>query len=284
MADTQFVLAGTENLPLITFAIFTFNQETFVREAVASALNQTYTPLEIIISDDCSSDRTFSIIEECIAGYSGPHIVRLNKNFKNLGLIRHVEQTTIAASGEIIVAAAGDDISLPNRVARIAKEFSRDFSCKYVHSAAIRMDHLSETYEKLESPGLHFFSTAACAAAAPCLALGATAAWSRTLVSAFPTMMREVWAEDLILGFRALLCGTTSYIDEPLVFYRSDSGITAKPTSRYLRQSRNLSIRLQRLCDAFSQRKFLLSLRLVMLSADSTIKVLVAWAFGKSTI
>lgn len=283
MEDSEFEPPAPEDRPLVSLVLFTFNQETFVREAVTSALNQTYSPLEIIISDDCSSDRTFSIIEECVAGYSGPHTVRLNKNLTNIGLIRHVEQCTLAARGVIIIAAAGDDISLPNRVARIANEFGRDRECMYVHSAAIRMDRLSTTHEKLESPGLHFFASAARAASAPCLALGATAAWRRTLVSAFPKMTRDVWAEDLILGFRALLCGTTSYINEPLVLYRSDSGITAKSTSSYLRQSRNLAIRWQRLRDALSQRQFLLSLRLATWTTGSAIKVLAARAGGKTT-
>ena len=48
--------------PLVTFALFTYNQERYVREAVEGVLAQTYEPLEIIISDDCSTDMTFSII------------------------------------------------------------------------------------------------------------------------------------------------------------------------------------------------------------------------------
>lgn len=39
-----------ETRPLVTLGLFTFNQEAFVREAVASALNQMYSPLEIVIS------------------------------------------------------------------------------------------------------------------------------------------------------------------------------------------------------------------------------------------
>ena len=42
--------------PLVTFALFAYNQEKYIREAVEGAFAQTYAPLEIILSDDCSTD------------------------------------------------------------------------------------------------------------------------------------------------------------------------------------------------------------------------------------
>ncbi len=50
--------------PLVTFMLRTYNHERFIREAVRSALTQTYSPLQVVISDDCSQDRTFEIIQE----------------------------------------------------------------------------------------------------------------------------------------------------------------------------------------------------------------------------
>ena len=45
-------------LPLLTFALFSYNQENYIRQAVEGALAQDYPRLEIIISDDCSQDET----------------------------------------------------------------------------------------------------------------------------------------------------------------------------------------------------------------------------------
>ena len=42
----------------MTFVLLAYNQEKYIREAVDGALAQTYHPLKIILSDDCSSDRT----------------------------------------------------------------------------------------------------------------------------------------------------------------------------------------------------------------------------------
>jgi glycosyltransferase involved in cell wall biosynthesis len=44
--------------PLISFMLFAYNQEHYIRRAVEAAMAQTYSPLEIILSDDASSDGT----------------------------------------------------------------------------------------------------------------------------------------------------------------------------------------------------------------------------------
>lgn len=109
--------------PLVTFALFTYNQEKFIREAVEGAFAQTYEPLEIILSDDCSTDRTFEIMQEMAAAYRGPHQVKAVQTPKNLGVAPHVLLRGREAAGDIIVMAAGDDISKPNRVAEHIGEY-----------------------------------------------------------------------------------------------------------------------------------------------------------------
>ncbi len=102
--------------PLLTFALCSYNQERFIREAVEAALAQSYSPLQIILSDDCSTDRTFDIMQQLAAGYHGPHQLLLNRNPVNFGLGKHLNRVVELVRGEFMVVAAGDDISLPNRV------------------------------------------------------------------------------------------------------------------------------------------------------------------------
>jgi glycosyltransferase involved in cell wall biosynthesis len=102
--------------PLVTFALFAYNQEEYIQQAVEGAFAQTYTPLEIILSDDSSSDRTYEIIQGMAAAYTGPHTIHLRQSEVNKGLANHVNAVSNLAEGEIIVLAAGDDISLPTRV------------------------------------------------------------------------------------------------------------------------------------------------------------------------
>jgi glycosyltransferase involved in cell wall biosynthesis len=108
---------------LVTFTVFAFNQEKLIREAVESAFAQTYEPLEIVLSDDCSVDRTFEIMCEMAAAYEGPHTVRVVQNLKNLGVLEHAIVRGKDAAGEIVVVAAGDDISEPERTAKLVAAF-----------------------------------------------------------------------------------------------------------------------------------------------------------------
>ena len=102
--------------PLVSYLLFTYKQEKFIKETVEAALEQTYSPLEIIISDDCSSDKTFKIIEEVVRSYKGPHQVITNRNEINLGIGAHVFSVLKRAKGEYMVLVGGDDISSPDHV------------------------------------------------------------------------------------------------------------------------------------------------------------------------
>lgn len=101
--------------PAVTLGLVAYNQENYIRAAIEGAFSQRFSPLEIILSDDCSTDRTFAIMEEMAASYSGPHKVRLRREPANVGTVQHVINVARAAQGDLMVLAAGDDISYPDR-------------------------------------------------------------------------------------------------------------------------------------------------------------------------
>src|SRR5688572_9969862 len=97
--------------PLLSYVLLTFNQDQYVQAALSSALAQTYQPMEIIISDDYSTDQTYPIICSLVSNYQGPHRIRVRKNDKNLGIGEHLNAVMQIASGKLIIMAAGDDVS-----------------------------------------------------------------------------------------------------------------------------------------------------------------------------
>ena len=57
----------------VSVCVVTYNQEKYIEDACKAALAQTYSPLEIIFSDDASPDKTFDIILENVKNYNGIH-------------------------------------------------------------------------------------------------------------------------------------------------------------------------------------------------------------------
>src|SRR4051812_37908507 len=105
---------STETRPLVSYIVVSFNQERFIREGVESALAQTYSPLQIIISDDASTDNTYAIIQSIHNSYSGRHQVSIRRNPANLGIGPHINELVKLCKGSLVVISAGDDISLPH--------------------------------------------------------------------------------------------------------------------------------------------------------------------------
>ena len=112
-----------DDKPLITLAVFTYNQEQFVAEAFYAAIAQKYEPLEIIFSDDCSTDGTYEKLEDLVSSYKGNHKVSARKTSKNIGVFAHVVEVGKLAHGDLVVLAAGDDISKPDRVTALVNSW-----------------------------------------------------------------------------------------------------------------------------------------------------------------
>jgi glycosyltransferase involved in cell wall biosynthesis len=88
-----------------------YNGEKYLREAIDSILNQTFTDFEFLIVDDGSTDNSVEIINS----YQNSRI-NLVKNDKNEGLVYTLNRGLSLAKGEYIARMDCDDISLPERL------------------------------------------------------------------------------------------------------------------------------------------------------------------------
>jgi len=206
--------------PLITFALFAFNQEQFICEAVDGAFAQTYSPLEIILSDDCSTDRTYKIMERMATDYRGPHTIILNRNEQNLNAARHINRVMELSHGELIVVAAGDDVSLPTRTEKLVNLWlSKGKVPDSLHSSTMR---ISPNGQEL---GIYKANKSKCARPQDFITLGAvivgcTHAWTKRIFELYGGLQPNLKNEDSPIGFRASLRGGVEFIDLPLVKYR----------------------------------------------------------------
>lgn len=215
--------ASAPGRPLVTFALLAYNQEDYVREAVAGALAQEYQPLEIILSDDCSGDRTFAIMCEMAAAYDGPHKVTVRQSEINLGISAHLAAITKASTGALIVVAAGDDVSLPARTGEAAEEWLKQGKPTCVlHS---RLAQFVDGTPDMRPIPLRFdvaaqFDLAWYLRNRDIPFMAPTAAYSRDLFDRFPSLPGGTNIEDGPLAIRVLLIGRVITIDKCLVHQR----------------------------------------------------------------
>ncbi len=99
--------------PKVSVIITSYNVEGYIERAIASALNQTDITVEVIVVDDCSTDNTWQVIckntdsrvkHQRLETNSGPSVAR------NVAIAQ--------ATGEWLAILDGDDVFLPNRLAR----------------------------------------------------------------------------------------------------------------------------------------------------------------------
>lgn len=197
------------------------NQQATVGAAIAGALAQTYQPLEIVVSDDASTDDTWRAIESAVAGYRGPHRLVLNRNPVNLGIGAHLNRMVGLSHGELLFVAAGDDISLPQRCARVVGAWlAADRRPDLIASQLIDLDDHGRAHGAIVPTDLSTYRDAADWLARPPHVVGAAQAWTRRVFDRFGPLPAGTVAEDLLMVFRAIVGGGAVTLPEPLVQYR----------------------------------------------------------------
>lgn len=221
--------------PKVSLILFCYNQEEFIKESLTSCLSQDYQNLEIVISDDASSDNTVSIIKKTLESYNGPRKILLNENKKNLGIGKHFSYIMDnLVNGELVVICAGDDISEPNRTSRIVQEYTANnkpsliahnlveinetgkeiIDFRTIQYALQKNDQINNnTYSILEYLKFH----------QPIPFIGAAIAYKLSTYKKFSTPSTLPDYEDHLMYFRALLDNGVHYFNEKLVRYRKHS-------------------------------------------------------------
>ena len=224
------------DIPKVSFCIISYNQERYIKEAIESAFMQEYDNLEIIISDDASSDSTPIIIKEMVENYSGPHEVVYNINENNLGIREHCNKLLYSlAKGDIILLAGGDDVSMPDRTAKYVQIFMKfpevmSVSCKSMETDEnMRPLNGAEEYDCTYSVlNVHDYIRFADFVLFP----GDSRGIRREVIDAFPKLEYPS-AEDIYLFFRSLLLGSVYYLREPLVKRRNHNSNFSKVRTKH---------------------------------------------------
>lgn len=99
--------------PLVTIGITAFDAENTIERAIQSALDQSWRPIEIVVVDDCSIDRTLELLARLAASHSA---LRVFRNPTNAGVAASRNRILAEARGEFVAFFDDDDESLPDRI------------------------------------------------------------------------------------------------------------------------------------------------------------------------
>ena len=211
--------------PLVSFCLKSYNQRQYILAALEGALAQTYRPLEIVISDDGSTDGSWEAIQEKVAAFrataSGEVLARLsfvlNRNETNLGNLGNWERICELAHGALLVKADGDDVSLPERTERIVSAWRTDGArAQAVCHSGWQIGPRGESYGRLRRVTADW-------------PMGAAMAYSPEVFRRFgkaPALFGHRM-DDVVCTRRAQMLGTVLEIPDRLVLYRLGVGVSS---------------------------------------------------------
>lgn len=235
--------------PLVSVILPVFNGEQFLPAAIESLLSQTHENIEILISDNCSTDSTQSIVERFLLQ---DQRIKFSRNETNLGPIANHNRCLAMASGEYIELFGHDDILNPNCIERLVNCLEASPSAVFATSATDFIDEngaVTTTNRPYENSGIYSGD----GFIRDCLKTFSDPIVSPILFKSefrnrgFSSAFNVAW--DLDFWFFMLEQGDLAYVDDVLMQYRKHSG------SYYATSMSKLSFATDwlRLCEKYSQ-------------------------------
>lgn len=217
--------------PLISIALATYNGESFLAQQMDSLLAQDYPNLEIVISDDCSTDGTWEILQNYAAQ---DNRIRLLPRDINRGYVNNFIRTFHACKGSLISPSDQDDIWYPNKTRRLFESIGHA-SLVYCDNRFINEDgaplgrNLSDTIRMISGTDQRnlLMSTSIC---------GHAMLFKKNLLAVTPKLNAAPYI-DWMIAFLAAKENGINYLDEVLVDWRKHSN----STSAHVNQSNNIA-------------------------------------------
>jgi hypothetical protein len=225
-ADTFVEITPGLAEPKLSILMPLYEQAAFVREALDSVLTQRNIVAEILISDDASTDTTFSdaceLLGERCSPDTTPHRIKVRRGTRRLWR-DHLPLLVEAASCDIVMQAHGDDVSHPERASIVCSVLDSDPGITMVASEAQTIDTSGQPMD-----AAHPFDpcrvevgrfTVATLIDGHRYMIGFSQAWKKSALQPFArldTAYAPV-AHDRTLALRAAMTGEVLLIRAPLV-------------------------------------------------------------------
>ncbi len=104
--------------PLVTIIALNYNQEKYLIETLNSIASQEYDNIELIITDDCSIDKSVNLVREWLKLEKRKLSTKLVLNTTNIGICATLNKALNESNGEYISIVACDDIITKNKISK----------------------------------------------------------------------------------------------------------------------------------------------------------------------
>jgi len=143
-------MVENNNEPLVSIVVVTYNSSKFVLETLESAKNQTYKNVELIITDDCSTDNTVIICKSWVNENRYCFVdCKVLESTQNTGIASNNNRGLNAAKGEWIKFIAGDDILLENCIEDFIEFAKNTPGCKIIFGKSMKL--FQDSHSLIES-------------------------------------------------------------------------------------------------------------------------------------
>jgi len=113
-----------QEMPMVSVVTVTYNSAKYIRQAIESILNSSFTNFELIVGDDCSTDNTWDIIKE----FKDSRIVAY-RNENNLKEYPNRNKAIQRAKGKYLIFIDGDDMIYPHGLEFMVKMLVANSDC-----------------------------------------------------------------------------------------------------------------------------------------------------------
>lgn len=135
--------------PSVSVVIPCFNYGHFLPDAVMSVVRQRDVAVEVIVVDDCSTDRSLVVAHDLAR--SDDRVTVLHHE-RNLGLIATINDGIAAAGGDLLVVLSADDALAPDALVRVAPVFARHHDVGLVYGRRREFALSDELYAGWREP------------------------------------------------------------------------------------------------------------------------------------
>lgn len=211
--------SGSGATPLVSVAMITYNHEKFIAEAIEGVLMQkTDFPIELIIGEDNSTDRTREICLEYQAKH--PEIIKVFRRRENLGMQRNFMETVQSCEGKYVALCEGDDYwTDPSKLRRQIDflENNPEFAICHHRLKMINDESGQEALYPVSKKETTFEDLAMRQH------IGTASCVFRNRLFEFPDLFLNVYATDYTLHLLNSYHGKIKLIDETMGVYRVQS-------------------------------------------------------------